>query len=188
MIGEKMICPSSLEGSPGWRVHFEITEDNGKSWRRIGPINDGKAINAIQPTILSYNDSTLQVLCRTRNRALSESWSRDNGETWSEMRLTNMPNNNSGIDGVTLKDGRQLLVYNHVKPPEGMAKGARTPLNVSLSKDGKTWYASLILEDSPISQYSYPSVIQGKDGFVHVVYTWRRQRIKYMKIDPQKLK
>jgi alpha-L-rhamnosidase len=60
-------------------------------------------------------------------------------------------------------------------------------LNVSLSKDGKTWYASLILEDSPISQYSYPSVIQGKDGFVHVVYTWRRQRIKYMKIDPKKL-
>jgi alpha-L-rhamnosidase len=98
-----------------------------------------------------------------------------------------MPNNNSGIDAVTLKDGLQLLVYNHVKPPEGLAKGARTPLNVSLSNDGKNWYASLILEDSPISQYSYPSVIQDKGGFVHLVYTWRRQRIKYMKIDPKKL-
>ncbi len=187
MIHKKIICPSSLEGSPGWRVHFEITENNGKSWRRIGPINDVKNIQAIQPTILSYKDSTFQVLCRTRNRALGESWSKDNGETWSEMTLTDMPNNNSGIDAVTLTDGRQLLVYNHVKPAEGMAKGARTPLNVSLSKDGKTWYASLILEDSPISQYSYPSVIQGKDGFVHVVYTWRRQRIKYIKIDPKKL-
>jgi alpha-L-rhamnosidase len=67
-------------------------------------------------------------------------------------------------------------------------KGPRTPLNVAISKDGKIWNAALILEDSPISQYSYPSVIQSKDGIVHIVYTWRRQRIKYVKIDPKKLK
>ena len=66
-------------------------------------------------------------------------------------------------------------------------KGARTPLNVAISKDGKKWFAALILEDSPISQYSYPSVIQSKDGMVHIVYTWRRERIKYVKIDPRRL-
>jgi len=89
-----------------------------------------------------------------------------------------------------LKDGRQLLVYNHVKPADSLknGKGARTPLNVAVSKDGIKWYAVLILEDSPISQYSYPSVIQSKDGFVHIVYTWRREKIKYVKIDPRKLK
>lgn len=104
------------------------------------------------------------------------------------MALTNMPNNNSGTDAVTLHDGRQLLVYNHVKPPEGQSKGDRTPLNVAISQDGKQWYAALVLEDSPISQYSYPSVIQSADGMVHIVYTWRRQRIKYIKVDPSKLK
>jgi alpha-L-rhamnosidase len=98
-----------------------------------------------------------------------------------------MPNNNSGTDAVTLQDGRQLLVYNHVLPPEGQAKGPRTPLNVAISQDGKQWYAALVLEDSPISQYSYPSVIQSADGMVHIVYTWRRQRIKYVKVDPSKL-
>jgi alpha-L-rhamnosidase len=61
-------------------------------------------------------------------------------------------------------------------------------LNVAVSKDGKKWYAAIILEASPISQYSYPSVIQSKDGMVHIVYTWRRQKIKYVKIDPSKLK
>lgn len=101
---------------------------------------------------------------------------------------TSLPNNNSGTDAVTLADGRHLLVYNHVLPPEGEAKGPRTPLNVSLSKDGKTWFAALVLEDSPISQYSYPSVIQSSDGLVHVVYTWRRERIKHVVIDPRKLK
>ena len=105
------------------------------------------------------------------------------------MQATSLPNNNSGTDAVTLKDGRQLLVYNHVKPAADLpgGKGARTPLNVAFSKDGKNWLAAVILEDSPVSQYSYPSVIQTKDGMVHIVYTWRRERVKYVQLDPSKL-
>ena len=187
MVGNKMVCPSSLEGSFGWRVHFELTEDKGKTWRKVGPINDGKAIRAIQPSILTYGDGSLQMICRTREGKLAESWSHDGGETWSEMTLSGLPNNNSGTDAVTLSDGRQLLVYNHVIPPGGTGKGPRTPLNIALSKDGKEWFAALVPEDSPLGQYSYPSVIQGADGYIHVVYTWRRERIKYLKIDPKKL-
>jgi alpha-L-rhamnosidase len=181
-----IMSPSSTEDS-GAKVHFEETADLGKTWKKIGPINDGKTMKAIQPSILFYKAGRLQALCRSQNRAILESWSSDNGNTWSPMEKTSLPNNNSGTDAVTLKDGRQLLVYNHVLPPGNLAKGPRTPLNVALSKDGKTWYASLILEDSPISQYSYPSVIQTSDGMVHVVYTWRRQRIKHVVIDPSKL-
>jgi alpha-L-rhamnosidase len=188
MANGELWCPSSTEGEKGWRVHFEVTSDFGKTWRQVGPINDGKSFNAIQPSILTYPNGDMQVLCRSKNRAIVESWSRDGGKTWSEMKATNLPNNNSGTDAVTLKDGRQLLVYNHVLPPGNEAKGPRTPLNVAVSKDGKSWAAVLVLEDSPISQYSYPSVIQAADGMVHIVYTWRRQRIKYVKIDPSKLK
>lgn len=186
LIGDNLFCPSSMEGQ-GWKVFLDVTPDFGKTWNRIGPLNDGKKWNAIQPSILGYKDGSLQMLCRTLNCVIGESWSHDGGKTWTPFQATCLPNNNSGTDAVTLQDGRQLLVYNHVKPPEGQTKGARTPLNVALSRDGKKWYASLVLEDSPISQYSYPSVIQSADGFVHIVYTWRRQRIKYVKIDPSKL-
>lgn len=182
-----LICPSSTEGEGGWRVHFECTTDFGKTWTKVGPINDGKDFNVIQPSVLTYPDESLQVLCRSRNRAIVESRSVDGGKTWSAMKAIGLPNNNSGTDAVTLADGRQLLVYNHVLPPDGESKGERTPLNVAISNDGKTWYAALILEDSPISQYSYPAVIQTSDGMIHFVYTWRRERIKHVVVDPSKM-
>jgi len=79
-----------------------------------------------------------------------------------------------------------LLVYNHYRYIKEKRK-ERTPINVAISDDGMHWKAAVVLEDSPINQYSYPSVIQGKDGKVHIVYTWRRQRIKYACLDPQQV-
>lgn len=183
-----LLSPTSTEGSGGWLVHFEATPDFGKAWTMTAPVPNGATQGAIQPSILTYKDGRLQALCRSRDRAILETWSTDQGKTWSPLTKTTLPNNNSGTDAVTLADGRQLLVYNHVLPPGTLAKGPRTPLNVAVSKDGKTWYAVAILEDSPISQYSYPSVIQTKDGLVHFVYTWRRKSIKHAVLDPKKMK
>ena len=96
------------------------------------------------------------------------------------MKATSLPNPNAGIDAVMLRDGRGLLVYNHTE------KG-RSPLNVAVSSDGKLWNAALVLEDKP-GEYSYPAVIQTTDGLVHITYTWKRQRIKHVVIDPTKLR
>ncbi|MBL7737976.1 MAG: family 78 glycoside hydrolase catalytic domain [Chitinophagaceae bacterium] len=188
LINGVLLCPSSTEKN-GWKAHIEYTTDFGKTWTKSVPVNDGKSIQAIQPSILKYADGRLQILCRSRNTTLNESWSHDGGKTWSEMKASPLPNNNSGTDAVTLKDGRQLLVYNHRLPDATWVngKGPRTPLNVAVSKDGKKWFAALVLEDSPISQYSYPSVIQSKDGLVHIVYTWRREKVKHVVVDPAKL-
>jgi alpha-L-rhamnosidase len=183
-----LICPSSTETNGRWRVHFEITTDFGKTWEMVGPICDGKRYNVIQPSVLIHENGELQILCRSKNAVLATSWSKDDGKTWSLLKESGLPNNQSGTDAVTLADGRQLVVYNHVKTPINAGKGYRTPLNVAYSEDGKNWNASLILEDSEISQYSYPAVIQSKDGMIHIVYTWRREKIKYVKVDPTKLK
>ena len=188
VVNGVLYCPSSTEKG-GWKAHIEFTPDNGKTWIKTASLNDGKAMEAIQPSILQHKDGRLQLLCRSRNTTLNETWSSDGGKTWSEMKASGLPNNNSGTDAVTLKDGRQLLVYNHVLPAASWVrgKGPRTPLNIAVSNDGIKWFAATVLEDSPISQYSYPSVIQTKDGMVHIVYTWRRERIKHVVIDPSKL-
>lgn len=211
-INGRIICPSSTEGSNGWRIHFEISDDKGKTWKMVGPLDaelsvltqnrlkggvsvddqeageavkgeGAKPIYAIQPSILRHKDGRLQVLCRTRNALLATAWSSDNGDTWSKVTLVNVPNNNSGTDAVTLNDGRHALIYNNFSTLPGTPKGPRTPLCVAVSEDGVNWKPVLTLEDSPISQYSYPSIIQGKDGKLHAIYTWRRQRIKYAEID-----
>lgn len=197
-VNGRIISPSSTEGKMGWRIHFEISDDMGKTWKMIGPLTADSAlttkeeemrpIQAIQPSILKHKDGRLQVLCRTRNGKVATSWSSDNGNTWTPVALTTLPNNNSGTDAVTLKDGRHALIYNDFSTIMGTPKGPRTPLCIALSADGVNWNNVLTLEDSPISQYSYPAIIQGRDGKVHAIYTWRRQRIGYMEIDLKKLK
>jgi predicted neuraminidase len=173
-----ILCPTSSEHA-GWRVHFERTPDPGKSWSKTDPINDGKQIGAIQPSILFHPGGKLQALGRSQQGRIWEAWSDDQGRTWGAMTLTALPNPNSGTDAVTLADGRHLLVYNHT------AKG-RTPLNVAVSRDGKAWQAAAVLEDEP-GEYSYPAVIQTRDGLVHITYTWRRRKIRHVVLDPAKL-
>jgi predicted neuraminidase len=176
--GGDILCGTSTEHD-GWRVHFERSSDGGKTWKATDPLNDGKKLAAIQPSILFHKDNKLQAIGRTRQGKVFEIWSEDGGKTWGEMKLTTLPNPNSGTDALTLADGRHLLVYNHT------ANGDRSPLNVAVSEDGREWKAALVLEDKP-GEYSYPAVIQTADGMVHITYTWKRQRIKHVTLDPKK--
>ena len=179
MIGETLVCGSSTEDN-GWRVHVELMSDRGRERKLIGPLNDGKEVGAIQPTILIHPNDVLQMLCRTKGpRKICEFWSKDGGLTWNELKLIDLPNPNSGIDAVTLSDGRHLLVYNHT--PRG-----RSPLNVAVSADGVKWQAALVLENE-LGEYSYPAVIQAADGLVHITYTWKRREVKHVVVDPEKL-
>ena len=176
-----LICPSSTEKT-GWKVHFEYTSDNGRTWTKGPDLNDGKSISGIQPAILRHDKNTLQALCRSQNGTINETWSSDNGKTWSALKSTTMPNNNSGIDAITLKDGRHLLVYNHVKPLATEKNGwsARSPLNVAISNDGINWEPLVVLENEVGGEFSYPFVIQTSDGKIHISYTWKREKVKHV--------
>lgn len=180
-----ILCPSSSEHE-GWRVHFELTKDLGKTWQLIGPINDGREFGVIQPSILRYVDGRMQVLCRSRQSVVAQSWSDDGGRTWSAVTATELPNPNAGTDAVTLADGRQLLVYNHTVRGGGFPSG-RNMLNVAISTDGADWRTVLTLERAE-GEYSYPAVIQASDGKVHITYTYLRKSVKHVILDPKKIK
>jgi alpha-L-rhamnosidase len=124
--------------------------------------------------MLRHSDQILQALTRSQNGTANETWSYNNGKTWTPLQQTSLINNNSGIDAITLKDGRHLLVYNNCKAP------SRSPLNVAISKDGKNWDPLLALENEVGAEFSYPYVIQTADKKIHITYTWKRKKIKHV--------
>lgn len=171
-----ILCGSSTERD-GWRVHFEMTGDKGMTWRMTPPINDGRGVRLIQPPLLRTGADEVVALMRSTAGRIYSSRSADRGATWSSPKTLDLPNPNSGLDAVTLWDGRHVLVYNPVS--EG-----RSPLAVALSSDGRTWTRVLTLEDEAGAEFSYPAVIQTADGLIHVTYTWKRLRIRHVVIDP----
>jgi predicted neuraminidase len=171
-----ILCGSSTEDG-GWRVHFEWTNDLGMTWQKTDPINDGAGPGLIQPAVLRISGGRLEALLRSNAGSVFATRSEDGGLTWSRPEPLLLPNPNSGLDAVTLFDGRHILVCNPT------LRG-RSPLSVFIGVDGRAWTSVLTLEDERGAEFSYPAVIQTRDGLVHITYTWKRRRIRHAVIDP----
>lgn len=169
-----ILYPTSVETSEKWNIYVEKSNQNLSSWKKFEINNNG--FNAIQPTILFHGNNKLQMLCRSKNKKIVETWSEDNGNTWSPIKATSLVNNNSGIDAVTLSNGKQLLICNPIKR-------GRNKLSLFISYDGRKWKELLILEDQPKGEFSYPAIIQSKDGSIHITYTYNRIKIKYVHLE-----
>ncbi len=142
-----------------------ISDDGGKSWYASKPLI---GFGNIQPTVLRRNDGTLVAYMREngpRGR-IRVCQSHDDGITWGPVGEADLPNPGSGLDGVRLRNGHWLLVYNDTT--EG-----RRSLAVSISDDeGRTWKWTRHLERHTSGAYHYPAVIQASDGTIHVVYSY----------------
>ena len=171
-----MLSGSSTEHA-GWRVHFERSTDDGQTWTATPPLNDGKQISAIQPSILtSQGRPAAGARPDAKRQGLRNLVGRRGARRGATVGLLALPNPNAGTDAVTLRDGRQLLVYNHTE--QGPQPAQRRRLD-----QWQDWTPLLVLEDEPGAEYSYPAVIQTRDGRVHITYTWKRQRIKHAVVE-----
>ncbi|MCK9506945.1 MAG: exo-alpha-sialidase [Pigmentiphaga sp.] len=185
--GQLLSASNTKENTQGgWKLQLEMTSDFGRTWELGTSISDPDSLNAVQGCFLYHDDEyiTLQLLARSKNGGVVDSWSYDEGKTWSAIRSTHLPNPNSGIDAITLKEGFHMLVYNPTERPEKKWGGKRTPLCIGVSKDGINWRNIAVLETGD-GEYSYPSLIQGKNGLVHITYTWKRKKIVHAVVDPK---
>lgn len=166
-----ILYPTSFETREVWNIYVETSDQDLNNWKKIDIDNNG--FNAIQPTVLFHKDGRIQMLCRSKERKIVETWSADQGKTWSPVEATSLVNNNSGIDAVTLKNGLHLLISNPIE------KG-RNKIDVKASADGVNWTDIIVLEDQPEGEFSYPAIIEGTDGTIHITYTYNRLKVKYV--------
>lgn len=142
-----------------------LTDDYGKTWRASEPLI---GFGNIQPAVLRRDDGTLVAYMRENGPRMHirVCESNDDGESWGPVGQSELQNPGSGLDGIRLANGHWLLVYNDT------LKG-RNKLAVSLSTDeGRTWSHTRHLEDHASGSYHYPAVTQGRDGTIHVVYSY----------------
>ena len=191
-----IVSGSSVESYHAWAVWIERSTDAGKTWAKIGPLVppasavQPSALNAdgsraadkaattgiIQPSVISMGGRHLRFYARPTSNIghIAIADSQDNGITWSPVRMLDIPNPNSGIDAVALRDGRFVLVYNNTTT-------GRSPLNLAVSKDGEHFTMFATLESEPGGEFSYPAMIQDKDGDLQITYTYQRKTIAHVR-------
>jgi predicted neuraminidase len=178
--GTILYASSTESKDESWQIHLETSDAESTQWQYIA-IECGR-FDVIQPTILTYGDEWLQMLCRSKQNTIVQTWSYDKGATWSNLAPVNLPNPNSGIDAVTLRNGLQLLVYNPMKSGKDWSAG-RSVLKVAVSKNGHNWEDILTLEDHTTGEYSYPAVIQDSRGVIRIAYTDDRKNMKFVDLE-----
>lgn len=190
-----LICPSSSEvGDPqdlfkATACWVEIYDDKVYHWKKIGPLElPHRKFGVIEPALFFDMQGNLKMLCRDRANKVGDRgyiWtasSDDDGVHWSELKQTNLPNPDSGIEVVDLGEGKLVIIYNH-------SHTNRYPLNIAVSLDGgNNWSKPLLLNQSGES----PSAILSTDGYIHVTYALtsssnRQRRIKHAILNPIKL-
>ncbi len=197
-----VVSGSSVESYHTWAAWIERTSTSGDLLGRSGPYTlpvdaihslAGSPLNGnnqsigdtapqqttglIQPSVVSLGKGHLRFYARSSSNigriCISDSF--DNGLTWTEPHALDLPNPNSGIDIVHLRDGRFVLIDNPVTT-------GRTPLILALSNDGIHFQNFLTIEDEPNAEFSYPALIQLRNGDLLATYTWHRTRIRSLRV------
>ncbi|GAB3519843.1 hypothetical protein GCM10027442_41940 [Emticicia fontis] len=164
-----------------------ISDDNGTTWRPSLPL---VGRGPIQPAVVQKKNGNLVAYMRDSGDSPTRvhySESTDKGESWSATVKMDIPNTAS-VELLVLNDGRWVFLGNDIYD-------GRYRLSLFLSDDeGKTWKWKIRMEDHEPNKggFSYPSLIQTKDGLLHMTYSYHLEKnqksIKYAVVDPQKIK
>ena len=160
-----------------WSGLCYLSDDGGNAWRAAAKMVS--PVGCIQPAVVERRDGSLCAWLRTGEEGdcIWQSDSADGGETWSPCRRTGWANPNSGLDLIRCADGSWVLACNPTTAGRGVLSLARS------EDEGATW-RELRVEDEPGAEFSYPALLQARDGRCHLLYTYRRETVKHVSFEP----
>ena len=194
------LCTDSVDGLSGDPTAFQISDDQGKTWRQVDMPNSRGRVHA---NVVEMDDGHLLAFMRSREADfIYRSESFDWGDTWSEPKPTPLPNNNSSISALRLQSGRVAIAYNPTctpdpKPGKAAWPGLRCPVAVALSEDAGLTFPivrwmergeGFMGEENRTNnkQYEYPYLMQSRDGMLHLAYAaFTRLGVKYVRFSEE---
>lgn len=171
------------DGGLGLPMHHQFISQHGE-WLRLSPT--GQILDKVrlpldasarQPAVVALDAQRAFALLRDAGAEpgkIQLATTDNGGLSWQAGAALPLANPNSAIALLRLKSGRLLLAGN---PAIG-----REALLLWLSADaGQTWQASRTVEAATDggADFTDPVLLQARDGRIHLVYTWRQQRIKH---------
>ena len=154
-----------------------MTADGGETWTFSSPVPD---IGVEQPTLVEFPDGRMIAYLRNKGveHRIKQTTSEDGGMTWTPTTITDLRHPQSGVEAILLDSGHLAIVYNDTEDDP------RDSLAVSISEDdGKTWRWTRHLERTSGERFDYPSMIQARDGSLHVTYTYNLKTVKHARFN-----
>jgi predicted neuraminidase len=171
------------DGGLGLPAYHEFIAKHGE-WLRFSA--DGRIIDKVrmaldrrtlQPAVAALDERHALAVLRDGGPApgrIRSATSDDGGRQWTAAETLPLPNPNASVALLRLRDGRLLIAGN------GAAN--RNELLLWISDDaGKNWRPAPTVESAgdAAAEFSYPALLQTRDGKIHLAYTWRRQGIRH---------
>ena len=166
-------------------------------WHRaqIAATDKGDTSREMEPSIFEQDDGTLTMIFRDQDSSFTKraAVSKDNGETWSEIFATAVPDARTKQSGGNLSDGTAFMVGSPVN------NKLRSPLAILLSQNGRYFDRAYLLRSGD----SDPEVVyEGKakrkgfhyaksyvcDGRVYVGYATNKEAVEITVIPEDSLK
>ena len=176
--------PLALDnGEIGLPAYHEFIAKHGE-WLRLAA--DGRILDkarmthaghTLQPAVAAFDARHALAILRDGGPGpgrIRSATSNDGGTTWMPAADLPLPNPNASVALLRLHSGRLLIA--------GNGAGNRNQLLLWISDDaGKHWRPAPSVERDPdaLAEFSYPALLQTRDGRIHLAYTWRRQGIKH---------
>ncbi len=167
-INPAKFCEAHRDLDVNRMANVFVSTDQGNTWTRRGGVAFPES-DFDEHMIVELRDGRLWMHARTKY-GMAESYSTDQGRTWSEPKPATIKNVSARFFIRRLASGRLLLVKNG---PTDQRLPKRSHMSAFLSDDdGKTWRGGLLLDQR--AGVSYPDGFQAPDGLIHILYDWNR--------------